>query len=186
MNTDENKTTIRIPISVLISAIALIISVYNMISIHNLFVDNKSEVSLDNVSENRAIPYPYYNQTQTVAGITATVNPDKTVTVSGTATEDSVVFRFIANDKTVKIPLDNKVFALSCGVDSAKFDAKCRMDVGLLKTDGSTEILNGYAGEFVIDNTSDKYSGIYGLSIYCVKGFTAPDGYTFNVSLKEK
>ena len=47
------------------------------------------------------LPYPYYDKTKTVSGITFTVNTDGSVTVSGTAT-DNVYFDLSTNFDTTK------------------------------------------------------------------------------------
>ncbi len=192
---DNEKTTISLPVSLVVSAIALFICVYNTIRIHDLETQLRTknqtvietiDRSDNNVSDKASIPWPYYNNTQSVAGITATVNDDKTVLIDGTATEGTVVFRFISNDQTVKIPLEKKDYTLFAGVDSSLFTKECRMDAGLIKSDGTVEVLSGASGDISIDNSSGKYNGIYALSIYCEKGFVAPEKYSFKPELKEE
>lgn len=70
---------------------------------------NDVNQSLTIVNEN-LIPYPYYNTTQTVNGVTFTDNGDGTITVNGTATKD--ISYYIKNFNDLEID-DNIKYTIS-------------------------------------------------------------------------
>ncbi|SDB32167.1 hypothetical protein [Butyrivibrio sp. INlla16] len=196
---DKQKETAKIDISLntLIGIIALVMALYaiavgrsNSIKLNE--IQNTHEASASR--ESNLIPFPYSETTKTQNGITITDNGDRTISLSGTCTQDSVVFRVCANDQRIEVPLENKKYIFFQGVDENLITNACKLDIGVMKTDGTTEVLHASlddnkkivnGGEIIIDNTDGRYLGIYAISLYVFKGFTIPENYTFYPSIVE-
>ena len=201
-NKHDEKAKIEISIPNVLSLLAFIMAFYAMILSRNnsMVIDQltrygSDEVNTDvSVKTNNLIPYPYFQTTQTVNGVTITDNGNRTLSVKGKCTEDSVVFRICSNDDVVEIPLEKKKYLFSPKVDEKIITNACKLDIGMMKNDGSKEVLHAKLdsnkkimndGNIIIDNTSGVYKGVYAISMYVFKDFIVPEDYTFNPSLSE-
>lgn len=129
------------------------------------------------------ISYPYYETSKTAFGITTTDNGDGTLTFNGVATSSSVVFRLVNNDDNVKILLEKYNYILSW-VEADKYRKSFRIDIGLVKTDGTKQTKNGNAGDAIrINNKDGGYKGIYAISVYSENNQTVSD-LTFKPMLR--
>lgn len=150
----------------------------------NLFNDvNENVYSV--IGQNGAknlIPYPYYQTSKTTAGITITDNGDGTITFDGTSTSSTVIFRLLSNDTNIEIPLNKSKYILTW-VDSSEHKRYFRIDIALIKSDGTTIIVNGEPGVIDIDNTNGEYTGIYSMGVYTTSGQTVSN-LTFKPMLR--
>lgn len=113
------------------------------------------------------IPYPYYQTTQTVNGITVTDNGDGSITLNGTASATGVVFRYLSNDSNIEIPLERKKYKLTFGSNAGSSGFHLG-DISLIKTDSTTQTIN-MQGDAEIDNSNGDYVGIFAMGVYIVK-----------------
>lgn len=127
-------------------------------------IDSVYSVMGQNGAKN-LIPYPYYHTSKTTAGITVTDNGDGTLTFDGTSTSSAVIFRLTNNDTNIEIPLNKDKYILTW-VDSSEHKRYFRIDIALVKSDGTTIVLNGEPGVINIDNTNGEYKGIYAVTVW--------------------
>lgn len=116
------------------------------------------------------IPYPYYDTTKEVNGVVATDNGDGTLTINGTASANTTVFKYLNNDAAIEIPLERRKYKLTFGTDQGSSGFHLG-DYRVVKTDSTTQTIN-VTGDTIIDNTNGDYIGINAMSVYVAKDKT--------------
>lgn len=119
------------------------------------------------VRRKNLIPYPFYQGTQTISGVTFTVNNDGTITINGTA-DAQAVFYIYHQSKSGTLDIETADTMLS-GVESGGyykgFYTQCSVDRG-----GATVYVSDN-GSGVAFEYGDKIKSIY---------VTVRSGFTFN------
>ena len=117
------------------------------------------------VKSKNLIPFPYYQDSSQSSGITNVVNKDQSVTLSGTATTSTVVYRLVFPSFN-EIKLDNKKYIFD---QSFEPSAALRIDNRIYKKDGSYLSITATDNRYIeIDNTSGVYDYISHFSVYVV------------------
>ena len=101
------------------------------------------------------IPFPYYETTKTLNGITFTVNSDGSITANGTATENSY-FRIVKDWANFNLPKGNYYFS---GVPSDGAWNTYRMNIAFKTAEGTTVadiIETGKGSQFNISENASK------------------------------
>lgn len=151
------------------------------------FKDEKSRNDIENISQafgiygaKNLIPYPYYDTTKTVNGITFTDNGDGTVTVNGTATAQTNFF--VCNNKTT-FGYTGKVKITGCPSGGSK--STYRLYVNTYTGTGYAEIASDYGDgvEFNIDEDITDTTQGYSIQIRIMSG-TSVENLTFKPMLR--
>ena len=117
------------------------------------------------VKSKNLIPFPYYQDSSQSSGITNVVNKDQSVTLSGTATTSTVVYRLVFPSFN-EIKLDNKKYIFD---QSFEPSVELRIDNRIYKKDGSYLSITATDNRYIeIDNTSGVYDYISHFSVYVV------------------
>ena len=126
-----------------------------------------SKISGKTVKSKNLIPFPYYQVSGSSFGITSVVNKDQSVTLKGTATASTVVYRLVFPSFN-EIKLDNKKYIFD---QSFEPSVTLRIDNRIYKKDGSYISITATDNRYIeIDNTSGVYDYISHFSVYVVTG----------------
>lgn len=149
--------------------------VFNNLILTPYFIDVTSREAVIDKSNN-ILPYPYYERTKIMNGVTFTDNGDGSITVNGTATENtriSLFTRIKVNNPIKLLPKGRYLFVPNCSVSNSN----CK-----LYWQGMTKINALYQSygstPFVIDTTDKEYEWD-NIFIYASTG-TVIDNITFN------
>lgn len=122
-----------------------------------------SKIGGKTVKTKNLIPFPYYHDSSQSSGITNVVNKDQSVTLSGTATASTVVYRLVF-PLFNEIKLDNKKYIFD---QSFEPSTALRIDNRIYKKDGSYLSIRATDNRYIeIDNTSGVYDYISHFSVY--------------------
>lgn len=122
-----------------------------------------SKIGGKTVKTKNLIPFPYYQNSSQNSGITNVVNKDQSVTLSGTATDSTVVYRLVF-PLFNEIKLDNKKYIFD---QSFEPRVALRIDNRIYKKDGSYLSITATDNRYIeIDNTSGVYDYISHFSVY--------------------
>jgi len=119
-------------------------------------IDKVDWITNGNIGAKNLLPYPYYQTTQTVNGVTVTDLGDGSLDFNNTSTSAGVKIILVANDTTKAIPLKKTKYKFTWGNTTAP-----RMDFTLIKQDDTTQTVTGDDGYIDLDNTDGTYKGVY-------------------------
>ena len=138
-----------------VSGSAIAVNDVNSIE-HNLGVAVKSK---------NLLPFPYYNDTRTISGITYTVGTDGSLTIEGTATANAT-FNFILASYSSALPLKVGTYTFSLGSPNTAYT---QFRLGTIAEDGTIVVKADirYSGEKEKTFTLEKDARIY---INCIVG----------------